>query len=40
VTLIQGAKKELLVENEEMSDQEIVAALERRRSAASTCRSA
>jgi len=28
VTLIQGAKKELLVENEEMSDQEIVAALE------------
>ena len=28
VTLIQGAKKELLVENEEMSDQEIVGALE------------
>ena len=28
VTLIQGAKKELLVENEEMSDQEIVVALE------------
>ncbi|MGD0447176.1 MAG: phospholipase D-like domain-containing protein [Candidatus Dormibacteria bacterium] len=28
VTLIQGAKKELLVENEEMSDQEIVSALE------------
>jgi cardiolipin synthase len=28
VALIQGAKKELLVENEEMSDQEIVGALE------------
>jgi len=28
VTLIQGAKKELLVENEEMSDQQIVGALE------------